>query len=265
MIDLGGAGKDLRCSLPSCGSETMAFLEIDSLNLHFGTFHALRDVSLKLEKSEVLVVCGPSGSGKSTLIRAINRLAGDPTSGRITFDGKEIRAYPERELHKRVGMVFQRFNLFRHLTALENVMLPQRRVLGRTKTEARERAMALLHKVGLTERAGVYPARLSGGQQQRVAICRSLAMEPELLLFDEPTSALDPEMVGEVLQVMRDLASSGMTMIVVTHEMGFARQIADSVVFMDHGILVEQAPPAQFFDAPQSERARNFLDQILKH
>lgn len=172
---------------------------------------------------------------------------------------------PDRELHSRIGMVFQRFNLFRHLSALDNIVLPQRRVLGRSKAEATKRAKELLERVGLADRADNFPARLSGGQQQRVAICRALAMGPELLLFDEPTSALDPEMVGEVLQVMRDLADDGMTMIVVTHEMGFARQIADSVVFMDEGKLIEQAPPDQFFGAPQSDRTRLFLEQVLAH
>jgi ABC-type polar amino acid transport system ATPase subunit len=162
-------------------------------------------------------------------------------------------------------MVFQRFNLFQHLTVLENIALPQRRVLGRRRSEARERAMALLKRVGLADKAGVYPSRLSGGQQQRVAICRALAMEPELLLFDEPTSALDPEMVGEVLQVMRELANSGMTMIVVTHEMGFAREIAQEILFMEEGSIVEQAPPDEFFRNPREERTRTFLSQILHH
>lgn len=243
----------------------MAFLETRDVHLHFGTFHALRGVSATLEKSRVLVICGPSGSGKSTLIRTINRLSGTPTSGQVLLEGKDISCLSDRDLNRRVGMVFQRFNLFRHLSALDNVVLPQRRVLGLSKTQATERAMALLERVGLRDRSGNFPARLSGGQQQRVAICRALAMEPEVLLFDEPTSALDPEMVGEVLQVMRDLATDGMTMVVVTHEMGFARQIADNVAFMDQGQLIEQAPPAQFFDTPANPRTRAFLDQILHH
>ncbi|MFV0491335.1 MAG: amino acid ABC transporter ATP-binding protein [Pseudorhodobacter sp.] len=243
----------------------MAFLEARNAHLHFGTFHALRGISVALEKSDVLVVCGPSGSGKSTFIRAINRLAGNLSDGQILLEGRDIASLPDRELYRRVGMVFQRFNLFRHLSALDNIVLPQRRVLGRSKAEATEHAHELLNRVGLSDRALSYPGRLSGGQQQRVAICRALAIEPELLLFDEPTSALDPEMVGEVLQVMQDLVAEGMTMIVVTHEMGFARQIANSVAFMEGGQLVEQARPDQFFDAPGNPRTVEFLERILDH
>ena len=243
----------------------MAYFEARDVNLHFSSFHALRDVSLSLEKSGVMVICGPSGSGKSTFIRAINRLAWPLSGGSMSFDGMDLAKMPARDLHRRIGMVFQRFNLFQHLTVLDNIALPQRRVLGRSKAEARARAMALLERVGLTEKAAVYPVQLSGGQQQRVAICRALAMDPAMLLFDEPTSALDPEMVGEVLQVMRELAASGMTMIVVTHEMGFARELANEIVFLEAGQVVERAPPAEFFANPKEERTRLFLSQILRH
>ena len=243
----------------------MAYFEARDVNLHFGTFHALRDVSLSLEKSGVMVICGPSGSGKSTFIRAINRLARPLSGGTMRFDGADLTTMPARDLHRRIGMVFQRFNLFQHLTVLDNIALPQRRVLGRGKAQARERAFALLERVGLKEKANVYPVQLSGGQQQRVAICRALAMDPAMLLFDEPTSALDPEMVGEVLQVMRELAGSGMTMIVVTHEMGFARELASEIVFLEAGQVVEKAPPAEFFSNPREARTRAFLSQILHH
>ncbi|MDG3575622.1 amino acid ABC transporter ATP-binding protein [Rhizobium sp. YJ-22] len=243
----------------------MAYFEARNVNLHFSSFHALRDVSLSLEKSDVLVICGPSGSGKSTFIRAINRLAGPLSGGAMSFDGADLAKMPARDLHRRIGMVFQRFNLFQHLTVLDNIALPQRRVLGRSKAEARARAMALLERVGLAEKASVYPVQLSGGQQQRVAICRALAMDPAMLLFDEPTSALDPEMVGEVLQVMRELAASGMTMIVVTHEMGFARELASEIAFLESGQVVEKAPPGEFFAHPREERTRLFLSQILHH
>lgn len=243
----------------------MPFFEARNVNLHFGRFHALRDVSLAFEKGDVLVVCGPSGSGKSTLIRSVNRLAGPLSSGSIALAGQDLATLPSRALYRRIGMVFQRFNLFQHLTVLENVALPQRRALGRSRADAAQRARALLERVGLGDKADSYPARLSGGQQQRVAICRAVAMEPELMLFDEPTSALDPEMIGEVLQVMRGLAESGMTMVVVTHEMGFAREIATEVVFMEGGQVIEHAPPEIFFSAPREPRTRAFLDQILRH
>ncbi|BCG91042.1 ABC transporter ATP-binding protein [Mesorhizobium sp. 113-3-9] len=243
----------------------MTFFEARDVNFHFGGFHALRDVSFEFGKGDVLVVCGPSGSGKSTLIRAINRLAGPLTSGSMSIEGRDLADLPGRELYRRIGMVFQRFNLFQHLTVLENIALPQRRVLGKGRREAADRARALLDRVGLADKAGTYPVRLSGGQQQRVAICRALAMDPELLLFDEPTSALDPEMVGEVLQVMRNLAAGGMTMIVVTHEMGFARELGTEILFMEAGQVVERAPPADFFACPREARTRAFLDQILHH
>ena len=243
----------------------MPFFEARDVNFHFGKHHALRDISLAFEKSDVLVICGPSGSGKSTFIRTINRLAGPLTSGDIKLEGKSLSTMRSRELYRKVGMVFQRFNLFQHLSVLDNIALPQRRALGRSRKEANERAMALLERVGLGEKAAAYPVQLSGGQQQRVAICRALAMDPELLLFDEPTSALDPEMVGEVLQVMRELVTSGMTMMVVTHEMGFARELASEVVFLESGQLIEKGPPAEFFSHPKEARTRAFLDQILRH
>ncbi|WP_234187098.1 amino acid ABC transporter ATP-binding protein [Shinella sp. NM-101] len=243
----------------------MPFFEARDVNFHFGKHHALRDISLAFEKSDVLVICGPSGSGKSTFIRTINRLAGPLTSGDIKLEGRSLSTMRSKELYRKVGMVFQRFNLFQHLSVLDNIALPQRRALGRSRKEANERAMALLERVGLGEKAAAYPVQLSGGQQQRVAICRALAMDPELLLFDEPTSALDPEMVGEVLQVMRELVTSGMTMMVVTHEMGFARELASEVVFLESGQLIEKGPPAEFFSHPKEARTRAFLDQILRH
>ena len=243
----------------------MAFFEAYDVNLHFKSFHALRGISVSFEKSDVLVICGPSGSGKSTFIRAINKLAGPLSSGRFLLEGQDLGGMPRRDLYRRVGMVFQRFNLFQHLTVLDNIALPQRRVLRRSRKDAIERAMGLLKRVGLSDKAARYPAQLSGGQQQRVAICRALAMEPELLLFDEPTSALDPEMVGEVLQVMKDLAAAGMTMVVVTHEMGFAKELATEIAFLDGGRMVEKAPPSAFFSQPRQERTRLFLDQILRH
>lgn len=243
----------------------MAYFEAQDVNLHFGQFHVLRDISLSFGKSDVLVICGPSGSGKSTFIRSINRLVPNLSGGRMLLDGADLATMPSRSLHRKIGMVFQRFSLFQHLSVLDNIALPQRRVLGRSRREANERARALLDRVGLGEKAGAYPVQLSGGQQQRVAICRALATEPELLLFDEPTSALDPEMVGEVLQVMRELALSGMTMVVVTHEMGFARELATEVVFLEQGQLVEKAPPGVFFSNPREERTRAFLNRILRH
>lgn len=243
----------------------MAFFEARGVNFHFGQYHALRDISLSFEKSDVLVICGPSGSGKSTFIRTINRLAGPLSEGAFLLDGRDLAKMPAKELHRKIGMVFQRFNLFQHLTVLDNVALPQRRVLKRSRRQADERAMALLKRVGLADKANSYPVQLSGGQQQRVAICRALAMDPEMLLFDEPTSALDPEMVGEVLQVMRELAASGMTMIVVTHEMGFARELAKEVIFLEQGQLIERAPPETFFTQPKEARTRVFLEQILRH
>jgi glutamate transport system ATP-binding protein len=241
-------------------------VEIEQVNKHFGALHVLRDVDLVVQRGEVVVVIGPSGSGKSTLCRCINRLE-RIDSGRIVVDGRPL---PEEgkalaELRADVGMVFQSFNLFAHMTALQNVALGPRKVRGLSKAEADERAMALLERVGIADKAGSYPAELSGGQQQRAAIARALAMEPKVMLFDEPTSALDPEMIKEVLDVMVELASEGTTMIVVSHEMGFARSAAQRVAFMDAGRIVEVAPPEQFFAHPETDRAKDFLSKILAH
>ena len=236
------------------------------VNKHFGPLHVLRDVDTTVDRGEVVVVIGPSGSGKSTLCRTINRL--EPIdSGEITFDGRPLPVEGRElaRLRADVGMVFQSFNLFSHKTILQNVTLGPVKVRRRAKDEAEQRAMQLLERVGIADQAGKLPAQLSGGQQQRAAIARALAMEPKLMLFDEPTSALDPEMINEVLDVMIALAGDGMTMVVVTHEMGFARRAADRVVFMADGSLVEQAPPEEFFSAPESERAKDFLSKILSH
>jgi glutamate transport system ATP-binding protein len=236
------------------------------VNKHFGRVHVLRDVDTTVGRGEVVVVIGPSGSGKSTLCRAINRL--EPIdSGEILFDGRPLPAEGRElaRLRADVGMVFQSFNLFSHKTILQNVTLGPIKVRRRPKDEAEQRAMSLLERVGIADQAGKLPGQLSGGQQQRAAIARALAMDPKLMLFDEPTSALDPEMINEVLDVMIALARDGMTMVVVTHEMGFARRAADRVIFMADGTLVEQAPPDQFFSAPESERAKDFLSKILTH
>ncbi|MGF1664361.1 MAG: amino acid ABC transporter ATP-binding protein [Kineosporiaceae bacterium] len=243
-----------------------ALVVLDKVNKHFGELHVLKDIDLAVHKGEVVVVIGPSGSGKSTLCRAINRLE-THDSGSIVVDGRPL---PEegRDLARvraDVGMVFQAFNLFAHRTVLENVTLGPVRVRKVKRAAARERAMALLDRVGVANQAHKYPAQLSGGQQQRVAIARALAMDPKVMLFDEPTSALDPEMINEVLDVMQALAEQGMTMIVVTHEMGFARRAANRVVFMSDGEIVEEAPPDEFFGNPRSERARDFLSKILSH
>jgi glutamate transport system ATP-binding protein len=236
------------------------------VNKHFGQLHVLRDVETTVARGEVVVVIGPSGSGKSTLCRAINRL--EPIdSGEIIFDGRPLPVEGRElaRLRADVGMVFQSFNLFSHKTIVQNVTLGPVKVRHRPKEEAEKRAMQLLERVGIADQAGKLPGQLSGGQQQRAAIARALAMEPKLMLFDEPTSALDPEMINEVLDVMTALARDGMTMVVVTHEMGFARRAADRVVFMADGTLVEQAPPDEFFSAPKSERAKDFLSKILVH
>jgi glutamate transport system ATP-binding protein len=243
-----------------------ALIVLEGVNKWFGPLHVLQDVSLSVDRGEVVVVIGPSGSGKSTLCRAINRL--EPVnSGTITFDGRPLPAEGRdlARLRSEVGMVFQSFNLFAHKTILQNVMLGPVKVRKEKTAAVRERAMSLLERVGIANQADKYPAQLSGGQQQRVAIARALAMQPKALLFDEPTSALDPEMVGEVLEVMTALARDGMTMVVVTHEMGFARHAANRVVFMADGQLVEQAAPAEFFANPKSERAKDFLSKILTH
>jgi len=241
-------------------------IELERVNKWFGSVHVLRDVDLTVERGEVVVVIGPSGSGKSTLCRAMNRL--EPiNSGTIRFDGRPLPAEGRAlaRLRSEVGMVFQSFNLFSHKTVLDNVTLGPLKVRRERPASARQRAMALLERVGIADQARKYPAQLSGGQQQRAAIARALAMQPKAMLFDEPTSALDPEMVGEVLDVMTGLARDGMTMVVVTHEMGFARHAANRVIFMDDGQLVEQAAPAEFFANPRSERARDFLSKVLTH
>ena len=237
---------------------------MENVNKWYGRFHVLRDASLTVSRGERIVICGPSGSGKSTLIRCINRLE-DHQSGRIIVEGTELtrnlRAIDE--VRREVGMVFQQFNLFPHLTVLQNCTLAQTWVRKRPKAVAEKTAMELLDRVRIADQAHKYPGQLSGGQQQRAAIARALAMEPKIMLFDEPTSALDPEMIGEVLEVMVELAEEGMTMMVVTHEMGFARKVADCVIFMDAGEIVERAPPEQFFNNPQQERTKQFLSQIL--
>ena len=232
----------------------------------FGTFQALKDVSLSVNLGERVVVCGPSGSGKSTLIRCINQLE-KHEEGMIKVDGisHDGSAQALKDIRDKVGMVFQQFNLFPHLTVLENLTLGPIRSRKMTKPDAEEIAMRYLERVKIPEQAEKYPRHLSGGQQQRVAIARSLCMEPKIMLFDEPTSALDPEMINEVLDVMAELASSGMTMICVTHEMGFARRVADTMVFMDHGEIVESAKPEKFFSSPESQRCQDFLQKILHH
>ncbi|MFD8328654.1 amino acid ABC transporter ATP-binding protein [Streptomyces lydicus] len=243
-----------------------ALIEMRGVNKHFGELHVLRDIDLIVGRGEVVVIIGPSGSGKSTLCRAVNRLE-TVESGTIELDGRPLpdEGRALAQLRADVGMVFQSFNLFAHKTVLENIMLAPVKVRRMKKDEAARRARELLDRVGLAAQADKYPAQLSGGQQQRVAIARALAMDPKVLLFDEPTSALDPEMINEVLEVMRQLARDGMTMVVVTHEMGFARSAANRVVFMDDGRVVEDRTPEEFFTAPRSERAKDFLSKILKH
>ncbi|MGP3635226.1 amino acid ABC transporter ATP-binding protein [Streptomyces sp. 24-1644] len=243
-----------------------ALVVLNDVNKHFGELHVLQDIDLTIGRGEVVVVIGPSGGGKSTLCRAINRLE-TIDSGEIYIDGKALPAEGRElaALRADVGMVFQSFNLFAHKTVLQNVTLGQLKVRKKNKREAEERAHSLLERVGVSSQADKYPAQLSGGQQQRVAIARALAMDPKVMLFDEPTSALDPEMINEVLEVMQQLARDGMTMAVVTHEMGFARSAANRVVFMSDGRIVEEATPAQFFSDPRSDRARDFLSKILKH
>jgi len=241
-------------------------VQISNVNKHFGDLHVLKDIDLTVGKGEVVVVLGPSGSGKSTLCRTINRLETHET-GEIRIDGVPLpdEGKDLARLRAEVGMVFQSFNLFAHKTILENVTLGPMKVRKQKKADAEKRAQELLERVGVAHQAEKYPAQLSGGQQQRVAIARSLAMDPKVMLFDEPTSALDPEMINEVLDVMTQLAKSGMTMIVVTHEMGFARRAANRVVFMDDGQIVEDAAPEDFFNNPTSDRAKDFLGKILTH
>ena len=238
-------------------------IQFSKVNKWYGEYHALVDVDETIAKGEVVVVCGPSGSGKSTLIRTVNRLE-DIASGTITLEGEDIhrRGIDVNRLRSRIGFVFQQFNLFPHLTVLQNCTLAPTTIGGARPAQAHQKAMALLDRVGLAHKANAWPSELSGGQQQRVAIARALAMEPPLMLFDEPTSALDPEMVGEVLQVMRDLVRDGMTLVVVTHERGFARDVAHRVLFMDQGRIRERAAPHEFFNHPQHPRARQFLADI---
>ena len=242
---------------------TEAILRIEDVHKSFGATQVLKGFSLTIQPQEVLVLVGPSGSGKSTLLRCINLLS-PPTSGKIWLEAEEITApgVNQDRVRQRIGMVFQDFNLFTHLTALGNVMIGLSKVRKMNKKEAHDLAMLELERVGLVERADHYPAQLSGGQKQRVAIARALGMDPHIMLFDEPTSALDPELTGEVLEVMQQLANEGMTMIVVSHEMGFARQVASRIVFMEGGVVVEQGPPQQMFDNPVQERTRAFLRKI---
>lgn len=248
------------------GQSSVPMISLSGVNKHFGALHVLKDIDLEVSRGEVIVVLGPSGSGKSTLCRTINRLE-TIDSGTITIDGEVLPQEGRKlaQLRSDVGMVFQSFNLFAHKTILENVTLAPMKVRKKSKAEARDRAMQLLDRVGIANQADKFPAQLSGGQQQRVAIARSLAMNPKVMLFDEPTSALDPEMINEVLNVMTSLAKDGMTMLVVTHEMGFARGAAHRVVFMADGAIVEAATPDQFFTNPQSDRAKDFLGKILHH
>jgi polar amino acid transport system ATP-binding protein len=244
--------------------ERRKMVEAREVSKFFGKFRALDRVSFSVEEGEKVVIIGPSGSGKSTLLRAVNRLE-DIDAGTMIVNGMDLYD-PRTDINKvreEVGMLFQSFNLFPHKTVLENLTLAQTVVRKRSREEAAERAGKLLAKVGLTDKASAYPGSLSGGQQQRVAIARSLAMDPKMMLFDEPTSALDPEMIGEVLDVMKELAREGMTMVVVTHEMGFAREVADRVLFMDHGVIIEEGTPEHFFTAPAHERTKLFLSQIL--
>lgn len=240
-------------------------LKIEHLSKRFGSNQVLRDVDFSVAQGEVVCIIGSSGSGKSTLLRCINLLE-EPTGGNICYHGKDIDTLPVTDYRARVGMVFQQFNLFDNMTVLENCTVGQKKVLGRDRREAEQKAIAYLQRVGMDKYIHAKPAQLSGGQKQRVAIARALAMDPEVLLFDEPTSALDPEMVGEVLQVMRDLANVGkITMVIVTHEMGFAREMADRVVFMDEGVILEEGTPDQIFETPKEERTRIFLKRILRN
>ena len=240
-------------------------IQLAGVNKYFGQNHVLKDISLKVESGEKVVVIGPSGSGKSTMIRCMNHLE-EPENGTVTVDGIEITApgAPIREVRQKVAMVFQQFNLYPHKTVLENLTIAPIRVQGVKKEEAERTSLEFLERVGLKEKAAAYPAQLSGGQQQRVAIARALNMHPQIMLFDEPTSALDPEMINEVLDVMVDLASSGITMVVVTHEMGFARKVADRVIFMADGEILETGTPEHFFLNPQNERTQQFLSKIIR-
>lgn len=241
-------------------------IHFHQVNKHYGNFHVLKDINLHIKQGEVVVVIGPSGSGKSTLVRCINRLE-TITDGELIVNNVKVsdKNTDINKLRRDIGMVFQHFNLYPHKTVLQNITLAPIKVMGVPEKEAKETAMYYLEKVGIPDKANSYPSQLSGGQQQRVAIARGLAMKPQIMLFDEPTSALDPETIGEVLDVMKRLAGEGMTMVVVTHEMGFAREVADRIVFMDHGQIIEEATPAEFFANPGEERARLFLSRILNH
>ena len=239
-------------------------IEVKNLKISFGDLHVLKDVSIHIKQGEKIVVIGPSGSGKSTFLRCLNRLE-NPSGGTILFEGKDMTS-PDTDLdipRRKMGMVFQHFNLFPHLTVMQNITLAPVTLKLKSQEEAEKDALRLLERVGLTEKANVYPSTLSGGQKQRIAIVRALAMQPDVMLFDEPTSALDPEMVGEVLNVMKDLAKEGMTMVVVTHEMGFAREVADRVLFMNGGYIEEEGTPEQIFQNPKSERLQQFLKSVL--
>ena len=241
-----------------------SIIKVEALKKSFGDIHVLKGIDIEINKGDVVVVIGPSGSGKSTFLRTLNLLE-QPTGGSIHFEGTDITD-PNININihrQKMGMVFQQFNLFPHMTVLKNMTLAPMKLLGKTKEQAEEKAMELLSKVGLADRANAYPSQLSGGQKQRVAIVRALCMDPEVMLFDEPTSALDPEMVGEVLDVMKELANDGMTMVVVTHEMGFAKEVANRVVFIDEGIIMEEAPPEEFFVNPKNERLKTFLSKVL--
>ncbi|HEL1075445.1 TPA: amino acid ABC transporter ATP-binding protein [Streptococcus equi subsp. zooepidemicus] len=243
---------------------TKTMIAISQLYKSFGQHEVLKGIDLTINQGEVVVIIGPSGSGKSTLLRTMNLLE-VPTKGHISFEGVDItdRANDIFKMREKMGMVFQQFNLFPNMTVLENITLSPIKTKGMSKADAEQKAYQLLERVGLLDKVAVYPASLSGGQQQRIAIARGLAMDPDVLLFDEPTSALDPEMVGEVLAVMQDLAKSGMTMVIVTHEMGFAKEVADRVIFMDGGLVIEEGSPAQVFEAPKEERTKDFLSKVL--
>ena len=258
-------GQDLATQVESAQADGPV-LQLEDVHKRFGRLEVLRGVNLEVQRGQVVCVLGPSGSGKSTLLRCINLLE-PPESGRILLEGVDITGEQAQEgvdfVRRRVGMVFQQFNLFPHMSAVENVCIAQEKVLGRPDDVAKEKAESLLRRVGLGDKLEEYPNRLSGGQQQRVAISRALAMDPEVILFDEVTSALDPELVKEVLDVMKELASEGMTMVVVTHEMGFARDVASKVVFMDQGVVVEEGAPADVIDNPQEERTKKFLGRVL--
>ncbi|QHF58743.1 transport ATP-binding protein [Bacillus subtilis] len=244
----------------------IAMITFQNVNKHYGDFHVLKQINLQIEKGEVVVIIGPSGSGKSTLLRCINRLE-TINEGVLTVNGTAIndRKTDINQVRQNIGMVFQHFHLYPHKTVLQNIMLAPVKVLRQSPEQAKETARYYLEKVGIPDKADAYPSQLSGGQQQRVAIARGLAMKPEVMLFDEPTSALDPEMIGEVLDVMKTLAKEGMTMVVVTHEMGFAKEVADRIVFIDEGKILEEAMPAEFYANPKEERARLFLSRILNH